>query len=155
MIIRWVIGPWMAVLLAMAHVVPVTAQIPQLPQAPQVPQLPSNLPIGAPAAPVITSPEGGDSVHSPIVVTGTAAKGTKVKVTATFALAVSLPVSTPSTKIGNAETAADDAGHWQVSIAYTVPVKASGTKIVLEAVAVNTLTGQASAATKIEVTPKT
>lgn len=155
---RWGIRLSMAVLLAVAPLISAGAQVPQIPsvpQAPHVPQVPGNLSIGAPAAPVITSPKGGDSVHSPIVVKGTAAKGAKVKVTATLAMAVSVQVSTPSTKLGDAEATVDNSGHWQVSIPYKMPMSVSGTKIVLEAVTVNSLTGQASSATKVEVTPKT
>ena len=73
---------------------------------------------------------------------------------ATLAMAVGIPVSGLSTKLGNAETTADDKGAWQASITYNIPIKTSGTKIVLEAVATNTLTGQASGAAKVEVVPK-
>lgn len=155
MMSQWVVRLPMAVLLLVAPLISAAAQVPQIPSAPQVPQVPGNLSIGAPAAPVITSPKGGEGVHSPIVVKGTAAKGTKVKVTATLAVAVSVPVSPPSTKLGNAETTVDSAGHWQVSIPYKMPMTVSGTKIVLEAVTVNSLTGQTSSATKVEVTPNT
>jgi len=161
---RWGIRLSMAVLLAVAPLISAGAQVPQIPslpqapsvpQAPHVPQVPGNLSIGAPAAPVILSPKGGDSVHSPILVRGTAAKGVKVKVTATLAVAVSVQVSTPSTKLGNAEATVDNSGHWQVSIPYKMPMSVSGAKIVLEAVTVNGVTGQASSTTKVEVTPKT
>lgn len=155
MISQWAIRLLMAALLAMTPLISAGAQVPQIPSAPQVPQVPGNLSIGAPAAPVITSPKGGDSVHSPIVVKGTAAKGAKVKVIATLAVSVAVPVSTPSTKLGNAEATVDNAGHWQVSIPYKMPMTVSGTKIILEAVTVNSLTGQASSGTKVEVTPKT
>jgi hypothetical protein len=157
---QWGIRLLMALPLAVAPLLSAGAQVPQMPSAPQVPQVPQipqvpgNLSIAAPAAPVITSPKGGDSVHSPIVVRGTAAKGAKVRVTATLAMAVSVPVSTASTKIGNAEATVDNSGHWQVSIPYKMPMSMSGTKIILEAVTVNSVTGKASSATKVEVTPK-
>src|SRR5262249_31549976 len=77
-IMIWVIG--LSILLAVAPLTGVMAQAPQIPPAPQIPQVPGNLSIGAPAVPVITSPKRGDSVHSPIVVKGTAVKDAKVKV---------------------------------------------------------------------------
>jgi len=122
-------------------------------QMPQIPQPPGNIQLGAPATPTISAPKAGAAVKSPIVVKGTATKGAKVKVTVTIA-AVAIPVSGLSRQLGSAETTANDKGAWQVSIAYTVPVKLSGVKIVIEAVAVNTLTGQASGAAKVEVVPK-
>ena len=140
-----------ALVVAPAFAAPLTAQVPQMPQ---IPHIPGNVQLGAPPTPTITAPKGGASVSSPIAIKGTAAKGAKVKVTATLAAAVGIPVSGLSTKLGNAETTADDKGAWQVSITYNIPIKTSGTKIVLEAVASNTLTGQASSAAKVEVVPK-
>jgi hypothetical protein len=122
-------------------------------QTPQIPQLPSNIQVGAPATPTIIAPKAGATVKSPIVVKGTTTKDAKVKVTATIA-AAGIPVSGLSRQLGHAETTANDKGAWQVSIAYTMPINVSGVKIVIEAVAVNTLTGQASGTAKVEVTPK-
>lgn len=137
-----------AALLMIALTSPVTAQ------TPQIPQLPGNLQVGAPATPTIVAPKAGVAVKSPIVVKGTATKGAKVKVTATLAASVAIPVSGLSRQLGSAETVVDPKGAWQVSIAYTIPVKVSGVKILIQAVAVNTLTGQASGAAKVEVIPK-
>jgi hypothetical protein len=151
MSLLWVIQVPIIALVATVSSAPLTAQVPQVPQ---IPQIPGNIQLGTPATPTITAPKGGQTVSSPIVIKGTATKGARVKVTATLAVAVNIPVSGLSTKLGNAEATADDKGAWQVSIAYNIPIKASGTKIVLEAVATNTLTGQASGAAKIEVAPK-
>jgi len=134
-------------LLTIAVTSPVTAQMPQ------IPQIPGNIQVGAPATPTIVAPKAGAGVKSPIVVKGTATKGTKVKVTATIA-AATIPVSGLSRTLGSAETTANDKGAWQVSIAYTIPVKLSGLKIIIQAVAVNSLTGQASGTATVEVVPK-
>jgi hypothetical protein len=134
-------------LLTIAVTSPVSAQMPQ------IPQIPGNIQVGVPATPTIILPKAGALVKSPILVKGTTTKDAKVKVTATIA-ATTIPVSGLSRQLGNAQTTADAKGVWQVSIAYTIPLKVSGVKIIIEAVAVNALTGQASGAAKVEVVPK-
>jgi len=137
---------------ALACAVPAAAQVPQVPNV-QLPNLPTNMQqLGAPATPTITSPRNGATVGSPIVVKGTTTNGAKVHVTATLTAAI--PVSGPSTSLGQADATADAKGAWQVSITEKVPVKISGVQIVIEAVATNPVTGQKSASAKVTVTPK-
>lgn len=135
-----------------------TAQSVQMPQMPQLPQLPSapNVPsvlVGTLAAPVITWPKNGAMVKSPIVVRGTAGRGVKITVTAT--LTTSPPISGVTAQAGQANTTADAAGTWQVSITPKIPLgmSTSAVKIELIAVATNPTTGQKSKAAKVDVVP--